>query len=66
MQHKAARDVKLIDALCRKEAADAYNWEALRVWLREQMGPLSAIGALRLFAEHEAAAAQLHVEAESV
>ena len=66
VQHKAARDVKLIDALCRKEAADAYNWEALRVWLREQMGPLSAIGALRLFAEHEAAAAQLHVEAESV
>ena len=48
MQHKASRDVELLDALRRPEAADRYDWEALRLWLREGTGPLSAIGALRL------------------
>ena len=34
----------------------------LRCWLREVSGPLSAIGALRLFAACEAASERLHVE----
>ena len=62
LQHKAARDIYLLDALQREEAADAYEWEGLRRWLREASGPLSAVGALRIFAADEAAAQRLHVE----
>ena len=64
LQHKAARDVDLVDALSRAEAAEEYDWEGLRRWLRQTSGPLSAIGALRLFAADEAAAKRLYVEVE--
>jgi len=62
LQHKAARDLDLLDALLRDDAAEAYDWEGLRRWLREASGSLSAIGALRLFAASETAGDRLHVE----
>ena len=62
VQHRAARDLALVDALLRPEAAAAYDWEALRSGLRAMSGPLSPLGALQLFAADEAAAERLHVE----
>ena len=62
LQHRAARDLGLLDALLHAEAADAYDWETLRCWLREAAGPLSPYGALQLFAADEAAAERLHVQ----
>ena len=62
LQHKAARDVALVGALVCPEAADAYDWEGLREWLRGMSGPLSPYGALALFDEDAAAAERLHVE----
>ena len=62
MQHKASRDLELLDALRSHEAAERYDWETLRVWLREGTSPLSPIGALRLFAADAAAAERLHVK----
>lgn len=62
MQHKASRDVELLGALRSHEAAEQYDWEGLRLWLREGTASLSPVGALRLFAADEAAAARLHVE----
>ena len=61
MQHKASRDLELIDALRSREAAGQYDWEGLRLWLREGAGSLSAVGALRLFEADAAAAERLHV-----
>jgi len=61
MQHKASRDLQLIDALRSREAASQYDWEGLRLWLREGAGSLSAVGALRLFEADAAAAERLHV-----
>ena len=62
MQYKASRDVELLDALRSREAADRYDWEGLRVWLKEGTGSLSPLGGLRLFAADAAAAERLHVE----
>ena len=62
LQHRAARDLDLLDALTREEAAEAFDWEGLRRWLREASGPLSGVGALRLFEATEAASERLHVE----
>ena len=62
VQHKASRNLELIDALRSHEAADQYDWEGLRVWLKEGTSSLSAVGALRLFEADAAAAERLHVE----
>ena len=64
MQHKASRDIELLGALRSHEAAEQYDWEALRLWLREGTASLSAVGALRLFAADAAAAERLHVEVD--
>lgn len=62
MQHKASRDIELLGALRSHDAAEQYDWEALRLWLREGTASLSAVGALRLFAADAAAVERLHVE----
>jgi hypothetical protein len=62
IQHKASRDLELIDALRSHEAANRYDWEGLRVWLKEGTSSLSAVGALRLYEADAAAAERLHVE----
>lgn len=62
IQHKASRNLELVDALRSHEAANQYDWEGLRVWLREGTSSLSAVGALRLFEADAAAAERLHVE----
>ena len=44
------------------QAADEYNWEALRSWLSGISPPLSAFAALQLFAQSAEACSRLHVE----
>ena len=44
------------------QAADEYDWEALRSWLRGISPPLSALAALQLFAQSAEACSRLHVE----
>jgi|NorSeaMetagenome_1021524.scaffolds.fasta_scaffold167509_2 hypothetical protein len=44
------------------QAADEYDWEALRSWLGDISPPLSAFAALQLFAQSAEACNRLHVE----
>ena len=62
LQKKAARDLALLEALMRQDAADSYDWDGLLDWVGELKGRLSAYEALQLFAADASTASRLHVE----